>query len=263
MLLVVIGAVVSWPPSMAATVGRRERNRRRARPGTGTGRRRNRRRALVGMSDKGPSGWCSVGPRHEAGVRRSTARPVPVTLPVDPAGSSDPGDPVTWPPPPPPGKPFGGGTDRRSRPIPRPPEGLRGRSSTGPDPGPTRVFGHDFGRTSISPGPSTAPGRSSTGSPGSSTGSPFGCGGVVWTRRGWTQEKGPHRYERRGPFEWCGLVPRTRGPWFSATPMTVLCHTSPVPQGVPDRNSAGRGVPRPRPRDRPPGDTGVETRGNR
>ena len=56
------------------------------------------------MSDKGPSGWCSVGPRHEAGVRRSTARPVLVALPVDPAGPSDPDGFVTQPPPPPPGK---------------------------------------------------------------------------------------------------------------------------------------------------------------
>src|SRR6185436_12703730 len=40
--------------------------------------------------------------RREAGVRRFTARPVLMTLPVDPAGSSDSGGLVTRPPPPPP-----------------------------------------------------------------------------------------------------------------------------------------------------------------
>src|SRR5215470_12406219 len=54
------------------------------------------------MSYKGPSGWRSAGPRHEAGVRRFTARPVLVTLPVDPVGHFDPDGLVTRPPPPPP-----------------------------------------------------------------------------------------------------------------------------------------------------------------
>jgi len=82
-----------------------------------------------------------------------------MTLPVDPAGSHDPGGPVIRPPPPPPGKPFGGGADRRLRPIPRSPEGLRGRSSTACDPTTTRGFGHristktDFLRPVHSPRP--------------------------------------------------------------------------------------------------------------
>src|SRR5262249_18598837 len=52
------------------------------------------RRALIGMSDKGPS---LDDHRTEVLPRR---RPVLVTLPVDPASSSDPDDLVTCPPQP-------------------------------------------------------------------------------------------------------------------------------------------------------------------
>jgi hypothetical protein len=78
-----------------------------------------------------------------------------MTLPVDPAGSSDPGSLVIGPPPPPPGKPFGGGADRLLRPIPLSPEGVRGRSSTGSRPRCTRGSSDELRRTPISSGSST------------------------------------------------------------------------------------------------------------
>src|SRR3954447_11300482 len=79
-----------------------------------------------------------------------------MTLPVDPAGSCDPGGLVIRPPPPPPGKPFGGGTDRLLRPIPLSPKGVRERSSIRSEPSPTRVFANRIRRTSVSSGSSTA-----------------------------------------------------------------------------------------------------------
>ena len=62
-------------------------------PPTRTGGSGNGRRALVGMSYKGPSAGERPGQ-----ARGPLHRPVLVTLPIDPADSSDPGGPVTWPP---------------------------------------------------------------------------------------------------------------------------------------------------------------------
>ena len=54
-------------------------------------------------------------------------RSVTVTLPIDPVGCSDPGDRVTRPPRATSGKPAVSRMERRLRPIPRSPEGSRGR----------------------------------------------------------------------------------------------------------------------------------------
>ena len=64
-----------------------------AEPASLATRRGNGRRALIGMSYKGPSAGERPGQ-----ARGPLHRPVLVTLPIDPADSSDPGGPVTWPP---------------------------------------------------------------------------------------------------------------------------------------------------------------------
>ena len=117
---------------------------------------RNVRRALIGMSDKGPS--LDV---HRTGVlpRR---RPVLVTLPVDPAGSSDPDDLATWPSQPLVGKPPRHCADLRLRPIPSLPEEGREESSIAPRPGTTRGFTTFLSHTSGSGESSTMCPRSST-----------------------------------------------------------------------------------------------------
>ncbi len=75
-----------WSASLGS---RRSIGSRRGEPGVpGNGR-----RALVGMSYKGPSAGERLGQ-----ARGPLHRPVLVTLPIDPADSSDPGGPVTWPP---------------------------------------------------------------------------------------------------------------------------------------------------------------------
>jgi len=58
------------------------------------------------MSDKGPSGGDPSGPGTRPWSGGSPLWPVLVTLPVDPAVSSDPAGPVTWPPQLPSGKPV-------------------------------------------------------------------------------------------------------------------------------------------------------------
>ena len=79
-------AAVSAQPGCRSSASLGSHHRGRHAPGNG-------RRALVGMSYKGPSlvslPGQARGPHH---------RPVLVTLPIDPADSSDPGGPVTWPP---------------------------------------------------------------------------------------------------------------------------------------------------------------------
>ena len=64
---------------------------------------------------------------------RDHQRPVLVTLPIDPAGSSDPGGPVTWPPRHLSSKLAGRCVDLRLRPIPLSPEGVREREFYAPE----------------------------------------------------------------------------------------------------------------------------------
>src|SRR5690348_13103406 len=105
------------------------------------------------MSDKGPSldvHGTEVPPRR---------RPVLVTLPVDPAGSSDPVGLVTWPPQPLVGKPSRHCLDLRLRPISSFPEEEREESSMRHDTVATRPSTTFLSHTPVS-------GESSTKGPG-------------------------------------------------------------------------------------------------
>jgi hypothetical protein len=139
------------------------------------------RRALIGMSDKGPSGGDPSGLGTGPWSGGPPLRPVLVTLPVDPVSSSDPGGPVTWPPRLPPSTLGDRRTDLRLRPIPPFPEEVRGRSSKPANPTPQgfsvpnlHILRVPARRPQQSPRPSTGSGRLSTGrAPG--------CGPLVRT----------------------------------------------------------------------------------
>jgi hypothetical protein len=121
-------------PGFAAGVRRRSSTSSLIAPGFAVRALGNVRRALIGMSDKGPSlddRETKVSPRR---------RPVLVTLPVDRADSSDPDDLATWPPQPLVGKPPRHCTDLRLRPIPLLPEEEREESSMAWNPTATRAF---------------------------------------------------------------------------------------------------------------------------
>jgi hypothetical protein len=131
----------------------------------------NARRALIGMSDKGPSlddHGTEIPPRR---------RPVLVTLPADRAGSSDPDDLATWPPQPLVGKPPRHCADLRLRPIPLLPEEEREESSIARNPIATRPCSEFLSHTAGSGGSSTENDpvvhRSSPGSPQNNR---SGCG---------------------------------------------------------------------------------------